>query len=165
MEDKKPAPATSSATAAVAEEPSGLNVRLLDDGKDEAAARVAARSLAQNVREESSDFSRVRQVILSREITSSFQKVDPTFGELGSCCCSPFLPELCLKQSRNLGATFQPTYILPGLGRPVHLHRMLHERRRHRLHRPCVAQSHKRRSKGSLRQRHLSVVSVSLVDR
>ena len=63
MEDKKPAPAVA---PAVAEEPSGLNVRLLDDGKDEAAARVAARSLAQNVREESSDFSRVRQVILLR---------------------------------------------------------------------------------------------------
>ena len=62
MEDKKPAPAVA---PAVAEEQSGLNVRLLDDGKDEAAARVAARSLAQNVREESSDFSRRRQVILS----------------------------------------------------------------------------------------------------
>ena len=63
MEDKTPAPAAAPAT--VAEEPSGLNVRLLDDGKNETAARAAARGLAQNVREESSDFSRVRQVILS----------------------------------------------------------------------------------------------------
>ena len=83
MEDKKPAPAVA---PAVAEEQSGLNVRLLDDGKDEAAARVAARSLAQNVREESSDFSRARQVIyMSKEIPPSCQKVDPPFGELCSC--------------------------------------------------------------------------------
>ena len=68
MEDKKPAAAAAStvasgATAIAAEEPNELNVRLLEEGKDDMAARMAARSLAQNVRDESSDFSRVRQVI------------------------------------------------------------------------------------------------------
>ena len=67
MEDKKPAAAASTvasgATAIAAEEPNELNVRLLEEGKDDMAARMAARSLAQNVRDESSDFSRVRQVI------------------------------------------------------------------------------------------------------
>lgn len=68
MEDKKPAAAStvaSGATAIAAEEPNELNVRLLEEGKDDMAARMAARSLAQNVRDESSDFSRVRQVISS----------------------------------------------------------------------------------------------------
>ena len=70
MEDKKPAAAAaamvaSGATAIAAEEPNELNVRLLEEGKDDMAARMAARSLAQNVRDESSDFSRVRQVISS----------------------------------------------------------------------------------------------------
>ena len=68
MEDKKPAEAStvaSGATAIAAEEPNELNVRLLEEGKDDMAARMAARSLAQNVRDESSDFSRVRQVISS----------------------------------------------------------------------------------------------------
>ena len=68
MEVKKPAAAStvaSGATAIAAEEPNELNVRLLEEGKDDMAARMAARSLAQNVRDESSDFSRVRQVISS----------------------------------------------------------------------------------------------------
>ena len=68
MEDKKPAAAStvaSGATAIAAEEPNELNVRLLEEGKDDMAARMAARSLAQNVQDESSDFSRVRQVISS----------------------------------------------------------------------------------------------------
>ena len=59
MEDTKPA----AATAAV-EEPNELNVRLLKEEKDDAAARIAARNLAQNVRDESSDFSRMRQVFM-----------------------------------------------------------------------------------------------------
>ena len=63
MEDKKPAEAT-----VTAEVPNELNARLLDEGKDEAAARLAARNLAQNVRDQSSDFSRMRQVTFSRMI-------------------------------------------------------------------------------------------------
>ena len=70
MEDKKPlsviedkkAAVTVASEAAAAEEPNELNVRLLEEGKDDAAARLAARNLAQNVRDESSDFSRMRQV-------------------------------------------------------------------------------------------------------
>ena len=64
MEDKKPA----EATVTTAEVPNELNARLLDEGKDEAAARLAARNLAQNVRDQSSDFSRMRQVTFSRMI-------------------------------------------------------------------------------------------------
>ena len=64
MDDKKPA----EATVTTAEVPNELNARLLDEGKDEAAARLAARNLAQNVRDQSSDFSRMRQVTFSRMI-------------------------------------------------------------------------------------------------
>ena len=64
MEDKRPA----EATVTTAEVPNELNARLLDEGKDEAAARLAARNLAQNVRDQSSDFSRMRQVTFSRMI-------------------------------------------------------------------------------------------------
>ena len=69
MEDKKAA-VTVASEAAAAEEPNELNVRLLEEGKDDAAARLAASNLAQNVRDESSDFSRMRQVnfIISSEI-------------------------------------------------------------------------------------------------
>ena len=58
MGDQEPA------SAAPVAEPSALNVRLLEEEEEEkgvVAARIAARNLAQNIRDESSAYSRTRQ--------------------------------------------------------------------------------------------------------
>ena len=57
MGDQEPA------SAAPVAEPSALNVRLLEEEEEKGvvAARIAARNLAQNIRDESSAYSRTRQ--------------------------------------------------------------------------------------------------------